>query len=193
MSDEIIQDKATITILGHELTKRPFTNDELDEWARIHDERGVDEAQKQLLALQADRQKLSNKRVELQQKAVEALEAQLDKEYEREKWDAEKIARLTGRILVENEKLAALQAEDTPRVASQSFELANQVDAAQAVTQEAHLEMCHYLAGTPSPFSEWLEGATLDDYRAAREVMQAGLTPFAQRRMRKARSGNAKP
>jgi ribosome-binding ATPase YchF (GTP1/OBG family) len=191
---EIIQDKPdTVTILGHELVKRPFTNKELDEWSRIHDERGVDEAQKRLLALQADRQKLSNKRVELQQKAVEALEAQLDKEYEREKWDAEKIARLTGRILEESEKLAALQAEDTPRIASQSFELANEVDAAQAVTQEAHLEMCHYLATKPRPFKEWLEGATLDDYRAAREVMQAGLTPFAQRRMRKARSGNAKP
>jgi ribosome-binding ATPase YchF (GTP1/OBG family) len=190
MSEEIIQDKPdTVTILGHELVKRPFTNTELDEWARINDERQVEAAQKRILSLQAERKNLASKRVELQQKAVEKLEAKLDAEYDKEEWDAERIAHLHARIIEESEKVEALQAADSERVASLAFEIAEKIDAEQAVTQEAHLEMVHYLAGKPVPFSEWLSSATLEDYQAARELLQAGVVPFGHRRTRKARSG----
>lgn len=196
---EVLQDtpdeavKPTVKLLGHELTKRPFTNKELDEWARIQDERGVEAALKRMVALQAEARTLSDKRVELQARAVEKLEAKLDAEYERDDWDVDKIARLTERIIEENEKLAELQAADGSRIAEAAFEIGNRIDETQAVTQEAHLEMCHYLAGKPEAFQAWLERATLEDYQAAREVVQAGLVPFGNRRTRRARSGKGTP
>lgn len=189
MSEEVIQDQATVTVCGTKLVKHPFTNREADEWARISDERGVEEANKRIIALSSERQNLSNKRIDLQQKAVEALEAKLDKEYERDEWDAAKIASLTTRILEENEKLRELENGDGQRLAEASFEIADRLDAAQAVVQEAHLEMAHYLAGKPGKFSEWLETAVLEDYQGAREIVQAGLVPFARRRTRAARGG----
>lgn len=189
MSEEIIQDKATVTILGVELTKKPFTQAEMDEWARIHDERRVDEAQKRFLTLSGDSKRLSNKRVQLQEKAVEALEAKLDREYDRDEWNPERIARLTDQIVTETEKLEELRHEDQGRFADSSFAIADEIDEVTAVIQEAQLEMAHVIAGRPRSFQEWLEAARDVDYQAARDLLQAGLTPFANRRTRRARSG----
>lgn len=178
-----------VRVCGQVLTKHPFTNAELKQWARIYDERGVETANKRIITLQSDARNLSNKRVDLQRKAVEKLEEKLDAEYERDEWDADKIARLTEQILVQQEKLEALQEEDKGTIATRSLEIAQEIDDAQAIVQEAHLEMAWVAAGRPGPgFEEWRRTASLEDYQAARQYVQAGNTPF-NRRQRRAHSG----
>lgn len=187
MSEETIQDQTTVHVLGCEFTKRPFTNDEADEWARIFDKRDLQGNAHKAMQLQAKINSIKSKRIELQVKAVETLEEKLQREYERDDWDFDKIEKLTDRILAENDKLAALQREDAQWVADDITALADELDETAQVADEAHLEMCHYLAGDDRTLDEWLTEATSDDYKAATAVVKAGNTPFLNRRQRRAR------
>lgn len=187
MSEEPIQDKPHATVCGVQLLLRPFTNAEADEWARIFDERDLENVAKRAMQLQADIKSLTNKRVELQAKGVETLEERLQREYEKDEWDFQKIDRLTDRIIEENEKLTAMQADDWSRRSDELMALADRLDETAQVTDEANLEMCHYLAGDGRKLEEWLASATSEDYKVAGEVVKAGNTPFLNRRQRRAR------
>lgn len=183
----------TRTVCGIELPLRPFDNAQADQWARIYDARELDANQKRTVKLQTDIQNLGNPRIDLQQKAVDALNAKLDKHYDLDpdRWDEKEIARLSDRIVAETEKLRQMQAEDAERVLTESTRLAEALDDSAQAVQEAHLEMCHWLASDARTLEAWLSEATADDYRHAGEVVKAGQTPFLSRRQRRARKAGS--
>src|SRR5690554_1272894 len=97
------EDEPKKLINGFEIPDRAWTNADHTEWARITDERNLEQARRDLIALRAEGNNLTNTRLEIQRKRVNALQAQLDRELEREEWREDKIEKITDRLITETQ------------------------------------------------------------------------------------------
>lgn len=194
MSDSIPAERTneleTVTICGSEFRLEPFNEGQADAWAEISDKYGLDKLQERQIIISQQMQQLQGARVKDQQTVIETLEKRLAEHRagDPDKWDDAAIAKLVDRLDLETGKLIQLQQGEANVVAERGLEIANELDELAAVQHEAGLELAHRLAGSAEPMEAWSRRATQEDYTAVERFVKAGVTPFINRALRRART-----